>query len=531
MQPEFKLNRAAMCALLSIERATRLPGWSEVNVVYRADTLLFVLSGDGNLLINGLGYPLRTGQAMLLKPRMSISIFAGNEKLEYYALRFRAFSWEDGLPSDGEDCIGELLPEGEIACSPFSQFVLALDMMYNHRHANGTLAALENQVRFQELLLLLGKQNTESASGSSLRMLVQQSIRYVEQHYAEPITVDQMSAQAGIGRSRYTELFKEVTGQTPHDYLNGVRIDKAQQLLLLTNDKLHSIAASVGFSNEYYFSRRFKQLVRMTPGQYRRHYQAATRVFAPFLEDFLVALGILPVAQCVQQEWGKQDYLNLPAAVPAFDIANHDWRQLSQFQPELIMLDCGYERWNLDKCHGIAPTFKLPSTDENWRATLFAIAAVFDKQDQAHAVVERYEQLVAKARARIHNTGVRPSVAVLRISEQGTFLYGDCSSGYTGPILYNDLGLAEPKLVRQLAHGQRRVSLTKEALSELDANHLFITFDKREGEGRELLQSKAWKQLPAVRNGCVYEVDFFAWMNYGVLSNMRKIEDVLRVLA
>lgn len=531
MQPEIKPNQAAMYALLTIERAIHLPGWSEINRVYRANTLLFVLSGDGNLVIEGLGYPLHTGQALLLKPRMAVSLFAGTEKLEYYRLRFRGFAWGEGLPTAGDDCIDELLPEGELACSPFAQFVLALDTMYNHRHGNGALAALENQVRFQELLVLLGKQNTAAASGSSLRMLVQQSIRYVEQHYAEPITVDQLAARAGIGRSRYTELFKEVTGQTPHDYLNNVRIDKAQQLLLLTHDKLHSIAASVGFSNEYYFSRRFKQLVRMTPGQYRRHYQAATRVFAPFLEDFLVALGILPVAQCAQQEWGKQDYLNLPAAVPAFDIANHDWRQLSQFEPELIMLDGGYERWNLDRCDGIAPTFKLPSTDENWRATLFAIAAVFDKQDEAHAVVERYEQLVAQARARIHRIGQRPTVAVLRISEQATFLYGDCSNGYTGPILYQDLGLDEPQLVRKLAQGQRRVSLTSEALSELDASHLFITFDKREGEGRELLQTKAWKQLPAVRNGCVYEVDFFAWMNYGVLSNMRKIEDVLRVLA
>jgi ABC-type Fe3+-citrate transport system substrate-binding protein len=68
-------------------------------------------------------------------------------------------------------------------------------------------------------------------------------------------------------------------------------------------------------------------------------------------------------------------------------------------------------------------------------------------------------------------------------------------------------------------------------LSELDAEHLFITFDRQEGEDRELLDTPLWRSLPAVRSRCVYEVDFMAWMNYGVLSHQRKIKDVLEVLA
>lgn len=65
----------------------------------------------------------------------------------------------------------------------------------------------------------------------------------------------------------------------------------------------------------------------------------------------------------------------------------------------------------------------------------------------------------------------------------------------------------------------------------MTADHLFIAFDLQEGEGRELLDTPLWRSLPAVRNRCVYEVDFMAWMNYGVLSHQRKIADVLKVLA
>jgi len=101
--------------------------------------------------------------------------------------------------------------------------------------------------------------------------------------------------------------------------------------------------------------------------------------------------------------------------------------------------------------------------------------------------------------------------------------------------LYKDLGLSPYPLVRQLASKIRRVALDPESLQKLDADHLFITFDKQhsvlEGEERRLLASPLWQSLRAVKNRCVYEVDFFSWMNYGILSHNRKIDDVLQVLA
>jgi ABC-type Fe3+-citrate transport system substrate-binding protein len=110
-------------------------------------------------------------------------------------------------------------------------------------------------------------------------------------------------------------------------------------------------------------------------------------------------------------------------------------------------------------------------------------------------------------------------------------LYGCDGLGYTGGVLYSDLGLQPHPLVRQLCRGRKQANLTLEALAQLTADHLFITFDRQMGEGRELLETPLWQSLPAVRSSCVYEVDFMAWMNYGVMSHHRKIADVLQVLA
>lgn len=55
---------------------------------------------------------------------------------------------------------------------------------------------------------------------------VQRSIHYMQEHYSEPVSVDQLAEIAGIGRARYTQLFKEITGRIPLEHLNGLRIER-----------------------------------------------------------------------------------------------------------------------------------------------------------------------------------------------------------------------------------------------------------------------------------------------------------------
>lgn len=99
--------------------------------------------------------------------------------------------------------------------------------------------------------------------------------------------------------------------------------------------------------------------------------------------------------------------------------------------------------------------------------------------------------------------------------------------GYTGPILYHDLGLMPHSLVWSIPPNQRKAQLTFDRLMQLDADHLFITFDKQhsihENEERAILKTPTWKNLEAVKTNCVYEVDFLTWMNYGILSHSKKL--------
>lgn len=158
-----------------------------------------------------------------------------------------------------------ILQSGPLSCRPFSQCALLLEAIYHSRRSTEEIEWFAGHTRFQELLLLIMRANSSVIQMKGAHEAVQRSIRYMQEHYNHAITVDQLAEVAGITRARYTQIFKEVTGRIPLEHLNGLRIERAQQQLLLTNDRMHDIALSVGYSNEYYFNRRFKDRWALRP--------------------------------------------------------------------------------------------------------------------------------------------------------------------------------------------------------------------------------------------------------------------------
>lgn len=501
--------------------------------------MLVVTGGEGRIVIDGAGFKLERGKCFIAAPDMTGSVLPGRDGLTLYELDFELRrNAESHLPSSGVSPANDRFPIlGEAACAPFSQCIERVESIYANRHAGDGLEPFYNHVRFLELLRFIFQQNgSAAAGGKSLRQQVESSIEQVRRHYSEPWTVERLAAAADVPRGQYTRMFKAITGQIPLDYLKGIRLDRAKQLLLMTDDRLFEIAQHVGYANEYYFGRRFKQSVGISPGQYRRNHRDNVRVVAPFLEDFLLALGITPVVQCSHAGWGKQDYLGLDE-VPVFDFTADSLEALSRHRPDLIMMDGGIDRWiAFDQFNRLAPTYHVPHRGEDWRSMLRTMAELFGKTEAARSVIAAYEDKASAARALLSRPLRGQTVACLRISAAEICLYAGPEHGYTGPVLYGDLGLRPHPLVLQMTGHARRVSLTREWLARLDADHLFVAFDKSEsaveGEERERLQDDpVWRALPAVRNRRVYEVDFFSWMNYGVISHGRKIDDVLRVLA
>lgn len=451
--------------------------------------------------------------------------------ISYTALPLRLDADGNQLNDQFSDQSSALPFTGKLHISKFASCLSLAEQLYELSMQQDAKALLLANIRFYELLHLLAEEQQMQTAPNGREQLIKQSLDYIGAHYDDSLTVDQLAMMAGVSRWSYTQMFKAATGQLPLDYLNELRINHAKQLLAVTNDKLLNIAEHVGFSSEYYFGRRFKQTVGVSPGQYRRNHQAQEelRVFAPFLEDFIVALGMEPIAQFSHSKWGRQHYLGLNH-IAEFRVDDVSPEQLEQLAPSFIILEDGIERWGLEQLAYVAPALKLPEYGENWRGLLLSIGDHLGASAAAEQAILRYEAKAKLAREQLQARMQGQSVALLRISFQRICLYGGEKRGYTGPVLYGDLQLEPHWLVERLVAQERRVEISLDQLQQLEADHLFVTFDEEEGDGRALLHTELWRSLPAVWKGQVYEVDFLSWMNYGVLSHRKKIDDIMRVL-
>lgn len=91
---------------------------------------------------------------------------------------------------------------------------------------------------------------------------------YLNQHYAEPITLEQLCEITGTSRYQLIRQFSKEQGITPYQYLETVRIGKAKKLLEQGVSTLEA-AMQTGFVDQSHFSKFFKRLIGLTPGQYR----------------------------------------------------------------------------------------------------------------------------------------------------------------------------------------------------------------------------------------------------------------------
>jgi AraC-like DNA-binding protein len=93
---------------------------------------------------------------------------------------------------------------------------------------------------------------------------------YVEAHLAENIELSMLASLAGLSIYHFAHQFKHSTGLTPHYYLIQKRVERAQRLLAESSLTLSEIALAAGFVDQSHFTRRFRQIVGVTPHEFRR---------------------------------------------------------------------------------------------------------------------------------------------------------------------------------------------------------------------------------------------------------------------
>lgn len=114
------------------------------------------------------------------------------------------------------------------------------------------------------------RQRREASRESRDAWLIVRIDQYIEQHYAEDLTLTLLANEMHYSPSYISRFYKAGTGTNLMTHLYNVRIQKARELLSGSNDKVSDIAAKTGFCSTKYFNRVFKKVTGISPVQYRR---------------------------------------------------------------------------------------------------------------------------------------------------------------------------------------------------------------------------------------------------------------------
>lgn len=128
---------------------------------------------------------------------------------------------------------------------------------------------VELQVALNELLLgIVRTEPTDMAVAQRNRMT--EVIRYLHDHHTEAIKLDDLAASFFISTPHLCREFKKFTSSTIVQYVNNVRIGRAQRLLLETEMAITDVSKEVGFANVTHFNRTFKAVTGMSPSESKR---------------------------------------------------------------------------------------------------------------------------------------------------------------------------------------------------------------------------------------------------------------------
>ena len=110
----------------------------------------------------------------------------------------------------------------------------------------------------------------ERSTDGKYEQRVKKILEYIEGHYADYITIEDMARQVNISRTECFRCFQRITGQTPLEYLTFYRLGQAAYKLRNTDSSITEICISSGFSQPSYFGKKFREYYGVSPLKYRK---------------------------------------------------------------------------------------------------------------------------------------------------------------------------------------------------------------------------------------------------------------------
>lgn len=231
---------------------------------YHSFMVLYTYSGKGSLIYQNKTYTLSEGDGIFINC------------MDYHFYKVEGKSWDTAVLH----LYGSLLPElhaqylsnsnalfHERVTGKFQHYLEKLLSLYSYPHLYRdwqVSACIDNMLNH---LLVLSSE--EAGKRKDAPQSIQYLMKYMENNYAEHLTLDYLASFANMNKYYLSKKFKKYTGFSPNDYLISLRINHAKNLLKMTPLPASKIAHQVGIHDVNNFTNLFKKKTGMTPIQYR----------------------------------------------------------------------------------------------------------------------------------------------------------------------------------------------------------------------------------------------------------------------
>ncbi|WP_409340701.1 AraC family transcriptional regulator [Paenibacillus sp. MBLB4367] len=508
------------CKLRGIDR---LRSMGKEQQLIESHVLFVAKGGEGRLTIDLQEYRLSQDTVHIALPGQTVGLTAGKgEKPDLYKITF-------DVKRDSESDF--VFPyHGEIPVHADTRMLVLCDKVYDHFRSERPLERFGGQAAFQELLHWVIKQFRYEPESDS-RTALDRTRAYIENHYSESLTIEQLARMAEISPKYYVNLFKKTYGISAIDYVTEIRVNAAKQLMVSSDVRLRDIAHQIGYGDEFYFSRMFKKSVGVSPTAYLKNRRRKIAAYMPHVLGHLLALKTIPYAAPLHPKWTAYYYRTYRADIPLHLSAyrfNEDWeaniRALDQDRPDLILSLDDMEADERERLERIAPVHYIPSGGTDWREQFRLTADVLGASQEAESWLRSYDRRADHVRERVNKELKEELVLPVSFHKQSFYV---CPTRGMRDVLYRDLRM-KPFPGFHADHYKQPIS--EEQLTAYDADRILLNVCQEPeslSRWQTLQASSMWKNLKAVRQNQVYLISSDPWREYSAYACERMIEDLL----
>ena len=245
--------------------------------------LVVIKKGQGYVSVDFDKHLVHSGDIIMICPGCLHAIEQdASYKMEYENIIFKPELLSSGANDlcmlqymkpllDGNLPVEHFLTPAHEVFEPLSNCIRQIDLVCADQTTGWQLAVKSALFYFFFLLISERQKKTVSISHNPKSLEKMKTVlKYVEEHYTEKLTIDDMAKLTFYSKSYFMKFFKVHMGTGFTEYLNDYRLTMAARLLKSSDESILMIAEESGFDNLSYFNRIFKRKYGVSPGSYRK---------------------------------------------------------------------------------------------------------------------------------------------------------------------------------------------------------------------------------------------------------------------